>query len=264
MYDYNCPDCNDAKLQSDKNSRKINEVIEQVNALIDVNNNTADFIKEKVDEVVRELIEEKVDDTVGDIAEEKVNEVINSINTSLDNLESDVNELKEDNVDIIENMDNIKQRLDNISLPTDGVLNVQQIDERIDLKLATKYKANPIEPLNIVTTYSDGNNQPTHPSVKFFSDGWNGHKYWMAYTPYPFNNDSVENPCITYSDDGINWSEIGINNPIQNKPSSGYNSDPHLVMVNNTLECWWREVEGSKTYFKRKKSTDGVTWGVEE
>ena len=36
MYDYNCPDCNDAKLQSDKNARKINEVIEQVNALIQV------------------------------------------------------------------------------------------------------------------------------------------------------------------------------------------------------------------------------------
>ena len=38
MYDYNCPDCNEAKLQSDKNARKINEVIEQVNAIIDFNN----------------------------------------------------------------------------------------------------------------------------------------------------------------------------------------------------------------------------------
>ena len=33
-HDYNCPDCNEAKLQSDKNARKINEVIDQVNALI--------------------------------------------------------------------------------------------------------------------------------------------------------------------------------------------------------------------------------------
>ena len=52
MYDYNCPDCNGAKLQSDKNARKINEVIDQVNALIQVNNETVDFIEEKVNEVI--------------------------------------------------------------------------------------------------------------------------------------------------------------------------------------------------------------------
>ena len=55
MYDYNCPDCNEAKLQSDKNARKINEVIEQVNALIEVNNETVDFIKEKVKEVIGDV-----------------------------------------------------------------------------------------------------------------------------------------------------------------------------------------------------------------
>ena len=53
MYDYNCPDCNDTKLQSDKNARKINEVIDQVNALIQVNNDTVDFIEEKVEEVLQ-------------------------------------------------------------------------------------------------------------------------------------------------------------------------------------------------------------------
>ena len=52
MYDYKCPDCNDVKLQSDKNARKINEVIEQVNALIQVNNETVDFIEEKVEETI--------------------------------------------------------------------------------------------------------------------------------------------------------------------------------------------------------------------
>ena len=56
MYDYNCPDCNEAKLQSDKNARKINEVIDQVNALIQVNNETVDFIKEKVNEILGNLI----------------------------------------------------------------------------------------------------------------------------------------------------------------------------------------------------------------
>ena len=76
MYDYKCPDCNEAKLQSDKNARKINEVIEQVNALIQVNNETVDFIEDKANEVV------------GEIAEIKVNENIGELRTSLDNMEN--------------------------------------------------------------------------------------------------------------------------------------------------------------------------------
>ena len=56
MYDYNCPDCNETKLQSDKNARKINEVIDQVNALIQVNNETVDFIKEKVEGILGDLL----------------------------------------------------------------------------------------------------------------------------------------------------------------------------------------------------------------
>ena len=58
MYEYKCPDCNEAKLQSDKNARKINEVIDQVNALIQVNNETVDFIKEKSNEILSDLITE--------------------------------------------------------------------------------------------------------------------------------------------------------------------------------------------------------------
>ena len=36
MNNYNCPDCNEAKLQSDKVARKVNEVIEQVNQIIEI------------------------------------------------------------------------------------------------------------------------------------------------------------------------------------------------------------------------------------
>ena len=66
MYDYNCPDCNGAKLQSDKNARKINEVIDQVNALIQVNNETVDFIEEKANNIVEEIAEIKVNEVLGD------------------------------------------------------------------------------------------------------------------------------------------------------------------------------------------------------
>lgn len=78
MYDYNCPDCNEAKLQSDKNARKINEVIDQVNALIQVNNGTVDFIEEKAEEKVEE------------IAGIKVNEVLGELNTEIDNMEKHI------------------------------------------------------------------------------------------------------------------------------------------------------------------------------
>ena len=164
-------------------------------------------------------------------------------------------------------IENIKENLssqikDIVNNGVGGGLNEQQVDDRINLKLSTQYKANPVEPLNIKTY--DGSNQPTHPSVKYFENAWNGHKYWMAYTPYPNNNDSLENPCITYSDDGVNWSEEGISNPIVEKPTNGYNSDCHLVLVDNTLECWWREVSNNTETIKRKKSTDGVTWGDTE
>ena len=64
---YNCPDCNEAKLQSDKNARKINEVIEQVNALVQVNNEIVDFIEEKANEIVEEIAEIKVNENIGDL-----------------------------------------------------------------------------------------------------------------------------------------------------------------------------------------------------
>ena len=126
-----------------------------------------------------------------------------------------------------------------------------------------KIRINPKEPLNI-TTHEGGQNQPTHPKVLFFPDGWNGHKYWMVYTPYPGNNSQQENPCITYSDDGITWSEEGISNPIATAPTNGYNSDTHLIVVDNVLECWWREVVSQEEIIVRKKSTDGVAWSDRE
>lgn len=78
MYDYNCSDCNDVKLQSDKNTRKINEVIEQLNVLIHNNNETVDFIEEKANEVV------------GELAEIKVNEVLGDLSAEIDNMSSTV------------------------------------------------------------------------------------------------------------------------------------------------------------------------------
>lgn len=147
--------------------------------------------------------------------------------------------------------------------------------ENLDLFYSAiiRRKANPKEPLAI-KTYPGGNDQPTHPKVLYFENGWNGHKYWMVYTPYPNNNSFHENPCITYSDDGINWSEDGISNPIIASEHNGcWWSDPHLVYIpsTNTMELWVRwcsnGADGMQKGWEgvyRLKSTDGVNWSEKE
>ena len=81
MYDYNCPDCNEAKLQSDKNARKINEIIGQFNQIVDNDIATTKYLLEKADEIV------------GKKAKEKVNEELNGLNTEVDNIQQQVNNL---------------------------------------------------------------------------------------------------------------------------------------------------------------------------
>lgn len=47
-----------------------------------------------------------------------------------------------------------------------------------------------------IETYIDGENQPTHPSVVDMGQEWNGFRYWMAYSPYPYADGAEENPCV--------------------------------------------------------------------
>jgi hypothetical protein len=123
----------------------------------------------------------------------------------------------------------------------------------------------------------DGTNQPYHPSVVFIPKSWNGYRYWMAETPYPLgkNGDWAglkpyrarwENPCIHASNDGINWIiPKGLNNPIDNLTpkdilNHGYYSDTHLVMKEDTLECWYRysDPTTNSLYILKRRSVDGI------
>lgn len=110
-----------------------------------------------------------------------------------------------------------------------------------------------------------GNIQNIHPKVIYFSEPWCGYRWWMAYTPYPKGDIRAENPCICVSEDGLSWeAPAGLSNPLVPSPSTGYNSDTHLVYnpVNDTMECWWRDVNTStcNDRFLRVVSSDGVTW----
>lgn len=131
---------------------------------------------------------------------------------------------------------------------------------------------NAVEKLNIKSVYGD--NEAYHPKVLYFENGWNGYKYWMAYSPYPQADDSKENPHIAVSNDLNNWkTPEGLKNPLDEiskiyKKKKIYNSDPHLVYNNDLkqLECWWRFVNDvtDQVIIYRRTSKNGVNWSNKE
>ena len=125
----------------------------------------------------------------------------------------------------------------------------------------------------------DGSNCPYHPSVLYFSESWNGYRYWMVETPFspsskPYR-DRWECPSIHVSQDGINWHSPFVN-PIDDLSVAevenlDYFSDPHLVMKDGVLECWYRVTRRrsdvnfrSDVRLLRKTSFDGKTWSTRE
>lgn len=128
--------------------------------------------------------------------------------------------------------------------------------------------ANAPAPLNLITYV--GNNQIVHPKVLYFPNKFGGHRYWMAYNPYPWAIADYENPCIAYSDDGYEWTNID-GNPMDDPNGNGYNSDTHLVYVESTetLEVWYRYVGDYATtpvpeIIYRQTSKDGINWTEKE
>ncbi|MFL0246269.1 hypothetical protein [Candidatus Clostridium stratigraminis] len=126
--------------------------------------------------------------------------------------------------------------------------------------------ANALRHLDIKTY--DGFNQPMHPDVLFISSGFHGFNYWMAYTPYPYENDDFENPCISVSNDGLKWiTPNGLKNPIAPPPkdvlTGGHFSDTDLIFDNNELSVYYvynkKNVLGPSKFY-RSTSGDGINW----
>jgi hypothetical protein len=114
----------------------------------------------------------------------------------------------------------------------------------------------------LVTPTYDGSGQAMHPDIVHVPAGWNGYEYWMSNTPFPYDYDPVENPSLLASHDGINW-EVppGLTNPLAGPISGGYNNDSDLLLVGDTLTCYYNETKNSgTTAFRRMQSLDGVNW----
>lgn len=121
-----------------------------------------------------------------------------------------------------------------------------------------------------IPTY-DGTGQAVHPDVVAFPDGWHGHPYWMAMTPYPYDTAERENPSVLVSGDGVGWETPGgLTNPLVGTPRCDHNSDPDIVYSPNADELYLFYTEvlrsrfcGAGTNVNRVKlmtSSDGVDW----
>ena len=123
-----------------------------------------------------------------------------------------------------------------------------------------------------IQTYNAGKDQVTHPSVIAFDSPWNGYKYWMAYTPYPFANGEEENPSIAVSNDLLYWdTPTGMVNPIADNEETGCSElkDAHILYRDDIdrIEVWYlgrlsEKLGGDNTSLLlfRKHSYDGVNW----
>lgn len=117
----------------------------------------------------------------------------------------------------------------------------------------------------------------THPSIVYFPEGWNGHKYWLGSTPYPNSTGVFENPCIYYGDPDnegnppriftpisgtINGDYSVVNNPVVKVPNNtAINSDPDLWYdsVNDLMWLISRDNKDNYAVYSQK-SANGQAW----
>lgn len=130
------------------------------------------------------------------------------------------------------------------------------------LNLLRAYAANADTTVTIPTY--DGSGQVVHPDVVFIPNGWNGYRYWMAFTPFPAGNQAYENPSIVASNDGTTWVvPAGLTNPIVAAPGVGWNADASLLLApSGRMYCYhlWTNVDVTKIY--ETHSDDGTTWSA--
>lgn len=109
----------------------------------------------------------------------------------------------------------------------------------------------------------DGSGQLVHPDVVVFPDGFAGHEFWLAATPYPNGNANLENPSL-YTDDARHWMvPPGVSNPLITAPGSpAHNSDPDLAYdpAAKRLRLYYRLTKDNTDDILMRTSPDGSHW----
>lgn len=106
--------------------------------------------------------------------------------------------------------------------------------------------------------YDENHGDIVHPCVRYLEDGFEGHHWWMVYTPYYNGQASMENPILCYSDSAEKmppnkWRFYAL---VSEKPKDGYNSDPTLFYKDGSLYVLWREnVSQNKTNYPYSRAT---------
>lgn len=104
----------------------------------------------------------------------------------------------------------------------------------------------------------------THPNVLVFNPSVDSYKYWMYYTPFP--PETVEFPWLVRSNDGFNWTEEGVANPLltAGQPGefdSGYAADPNVIREDSThWKMYYEGYNGSYWSVGLATGADGKTW----
>ncbi|HEX6536536.1 MAG TPA: hypothetical protein VF041_18240 [Gemmatimonadaceae bacterium] len=111
----------------------------------------------------------------------------------------------------------------------------------------------------------DGSGQIVHPDIVLDRDGFAGHDFWLAYTPYPGGNANYENPSLRTDDSEPAWTlPQGGSDPLVPQPSSGHYSDPDITIDPGTheLRYYFRDTDGGRDAVLLMTSTDGVSWST--
>ena len=119
-----------------------------------------------------------------------------------------------------------------------------------------KYANNPLH----VPKY--GGEGVVHPDILYFPHGFDGFKFWLFYTPFP--PESLENPCLVRSNNGVDFTDFLVSNPLISAGGSGEWDDGHLadvdvVKVGDTWYLFYASRNACRTYQKigLATSTDG-------
>lgn len=115
-----------------------------------------------------------------------------------------------------------------------------------------------------VPTY-DGSGQAVHPCVIDIAQGFQGYRYWMAMTPYPFGEYRYENPSLRASHDGYQWRHIeGIPDPIIEAPrgEQRHHSDPVILLQDGLMYMVYRttDMRRGRSSLWLVRSNDLRTW----